>query len=67
MCISSSCLDNLTLKTSEATKPRLTVFDEKSTMYFPESFGGLFWKFWAVSRGSTSQQLFADGEMNIVQ
>lgn len=51
--ISSSCLDYLTLKTSEATKLYLTVFDERNTVYFLESFGGLFWKFLAVSRRST--------------
>ena len=31
----------------------LTVFDERNTVYFLESFGGLFWKFLAVSRRST--------------
>ena len=53
MRISSSCLDYLTLKTSEATKLYLTVFDERNTVYFLESFDGLFWKFLAVSRRST--------------
>ena len=67
MRISSSCLDYLTLKTSEATKLYLTVFDERNTVYFLESFGGLFWKFLAVSRRSTDEQLFAEGEINIVK
>ena len=53
MHISSSCLDNLTLKTSEATKLYLTVFDERNAEHFPESFGDLFWKFLTVSRPST--------------
>ena len=52
MRISSSCLDYLTLMTSEAKKLYLTVFDERNTVYFPESFDGLFWKFLTVSRRS---------------
>ena len=70
MRISPSCLNNLTIKTSEATKVYLTVFDEKekkNTVYLPESFGGLFWKFLAASRRSTDKQLFGEGEMNIVK
>ena len=69
MRISPSCLNNLTIKTSEATKLYLTVFDKKkkNTVYLPESFGGLFWKFLAASRRSTDKQLFGEGEMNIVK
>ena len=43
MRISPSCLNNLTIKTSEATKLYLTVFDKKKKKHCVPS--RIFWRF----------------------